>query len=161
MSKLRRADRKITDPAEIERLLQIARYATVALADGAEPYLVTLSCGYDAARRRLCFHVAPKGRKLDVIVANARGCATVIEDLGYQAGQCKHHFRSVVMTGTLRVLTDPGDIRAAMLTLIGQLESPADTADIWQRNRLDDPACLERFRALVFDIESVTAKAGS
>ena len=69
---MRREDRAITDPAEIDRILSEARYATVALADGAEPYVVTLSCGYDARRRQLCFHVAPAGRKLDIISRNPR-----------------------------------------------------------------------------------------
>ena len=54
---LRRADREITDPAEIDRILSAAKYATIALADGAQPYVVTLSCGFDAGRQRLCFHV--------------------------------------------------------------------------------------------------------
>ncbi len=48
---MRRTDREITDAAEIDRLLSQARFATIALADGDEPYVVTLSCGFDAAQQ--------------------------------------------------------------------------------------------------------------
>ncbi|MDP1795064.1 MAG: pyridoxamine 5'-phosphate oxidase family protein [Acidimicrobiales bacterium] len=157
---MRRSDREITDSAEIDRLLSGARYATIALVDGDEPYVVTLSCGYDAAQRNLCFHVAPTGRKLDVIASNPKACATIVADLGYKDGACAHPFESVVMTGTVRVLDDPEEIRAGMRVLIGQLESAGDTAAIFARNKLDTDDALERFRMLVFQIEEITAKAG-
>lgn len=157
---LRRADREITDPAEIDRILSAAKYATIALADGAQPYVVTLSCGFDAGRQRLCFHVAPTGRKLDIIADNPLACVTVIEDRGYLAGECAHPFGSVVLFGRMRVLEDPEDVRAAMRTLIGQLESAADESAIWERNELDTAKALERFRMLVFQIDDVSAKFG-
>jgi uncharacterized protein len=157
---LRRSDLEITDSAHIDRILASAKYATVALADGDAPYLVTLSCGYDPAERRLCFHVAPKGRKLDIIAKNPRGGATVVADLGYKVGECAHPYESVVMTGRLRLLEDPEEVRAAMRTLIGQLESADDEAVIWERNSLDTAEGLVRFRMLVFDIEDLSAKTG-
>jgi nitroimidazol reductase NimA-like FMN-containing flavoprotein (pyridoxamine 5'-phosphate oxidase superfamily) len=157
---MRRTDREITEAAEIDRLLSQARYATIALADGDEPYIVTLSCGYDAANSRLCFHVAPEGRKLDVIARNPKACATVVADLGYKSGECAHPFESVVMTGTMRMLEDPQDIRAGMRVLIGQLESVEDAEAVFARNKLDSDEGLKRFRLLVFEIEGLTAKRG-
>jgi nitroimidazol reductase NimA-like FMN-containing flavoprotein (pyridoxamine 5'-phosphate oxidase superfamily) len=157
---IRRTDREITDAAEIDRLLAQARYATIALADEGEPYVVTLSCGYDAAGQRLCFHVAPLGRKLDIIARNPKACATVIADLGYKDGECAHPFESVVMTGTMRLLEDPDEIRAGMRVLIGQLESTSGAEEIYARNNLDSADALKRFRLLVFEIEDRTAKSG-
>jgi nitroimidazol reductase NimA-like FMN-containing flavoprotein (pyridoxamine 5'-phosphate oxidase superfamily) len=157
---LRRYDLEITDAEHIERLLHGARYATIALADGSQPYIVTLSCGYDAAKRRLCFHVAPKGRKLDIIADNPRACAIVIAEQGYLAGQCAHPYESVVLSGRLRLLEDAADVRAAMRTLIGQLESPDDGAALWERHDLDNDEALVRFRMLVFEIEDLSAKSG-
>jgi nitroimidazol reductase NimA-like FMN-containing flavoprotein (pyridoxamine 5'-phosphate oxidase superfamily) len=157
---MRRTDREITEAAEIDRLLSQARYATIALADGDEPYIVTLSCGYDAANGRLCFHVATAGRKLDVIARNPKACATVVADLGYKSGECAHPFESVVMTGTMRLLEDPQDIRAGMRVLIGQLESVEDAEAVFARNKLDSDEGLKRFRLLVFEIEGLTAKRG-
>jgi hypothetical protein len=157
---LRRHDLQITDPAEIDRLLLTAKYATVALVDGAQPYAVTLSCGYDSATHRLCFHVAPGGRKLDLIAKNPLACATVVGDLGYRHGECAHPYESVVMFGRMRVLEEPNEVRAAMRTLISQLESPDAEAKVWERNRLDTPEALQRFRMLVFEIDDLTAKTG-
>jgi hypothetical protein len=157
---LRRHDLQITDPAQIDRILTSARHATIALADGDQPYLVTLSHGYDAARNRLCFHVALKGRKLELIAKNPLACATVVSDLGYEAGKCEHPYESVVLFGRMRVLEDSDDIRVAMRTLIGQLESAENGSAIWARNNLDSDGAITRFRMLVFEIDGVTAKSG-
>lgn len=157
---LRRSDLGITDHTEIERILSDARYATIALADGDEPYVVTLSCGYDAAARRLCFHVAESGRKLDIIARNPKACATVVGDLGYLHGACAHPYESVVASGRMRVLDDPHDIRCAMRVLIGQLETAEDAEEIFARHELDDAATLRRFRLLVLEIDSMSAKRG-
>lgn len=157
---IRREDREITDPAHIERILSEAHFATVGLADGDEPYVVTLSCGYDAPGKRLCFHVAPAGRKLDIIARHPRACVTVVEDLGYKTGECAHPFRSVVMEGRMRLVTDSAETRQAMRVLIGQLESAEDGERVYARNKLDDNASLERFRMLVFEIDEMSAKEG-
>ncbi len=157
---LRREDRAITDPAEIDRILSAARFATIALADAGEPYVVTLSCGYDAVQGRLCFHVAPEGRKLDIIQRNPRACVTVVEDLGYKLGECAHPFRSVVMEGRMRLVSAPDEMRETMRVLIGQLEAPEDAAEVYSRNNLDDDGALVRFRMLVFEIENMTGKEG-
>jgi nitroimidazol reductase NimA-like FMN-containing flavoprotein (pyridoxamine 5'-phosphate oxidase superfamily) len=160
MHPLRRTDREIADSAVIDRILSNAKFATIALADESQPYLVTLSCGYDTVRNRLCFHAARVGRKLDLIAANPRACATVVGDLGYRNGECAHGYESVVMFGTMRVIDDLGEAREAMRCLIGQLESAADAAEIWQRNELDADTGMRRCRMLVFEIEGFTAKAG-
>ena len=157
---LRRNDLEITDAEQIERLLHAARYATVALADGAQPYLVTLSCGYESARRRLCFHVAPKGRKLDIIAANPLACATIVADKGYLKGECAHPYDSVVAFGRMRVLEDAGEVRGAMRTLMAQLESPEAQVALWKKHDLDTDAALSRFRMLVFEIDDLSAKSG-
>jgi nitroimidazol reductase NimA-like FMN-containing flavoprotein (pyridoxamine 5'-phosphate oxidase superfamily) len=157
---LRRHDLQITDPVEIDRILLAARYATIALNDGAQPYIVTLSCGYDATHQRLCFHVARAGRKLDIISSNPLACATVIGDLGYKDGECAHPYESVVLFGRMRLLTDPSEVRSAMRVLIAQLESLDAEAEIWNRNQLDSPEALDRFRMLVLEIDGLTAKTG-
>ena len=157
---LRRSDLAITDQARIDGILSEARYATIALADGDRPYVVTLSCGYDSAARRLCFHVASQGRKLDIIARNPKACATVVRDRGYLHGECAHPYESVVMSGRMSLLDDPEDVRDAMRTLIGQLESPDAAAAIFDKHGLSADAALGRFRVLTFRIDSMTAKSG-
>lgn len=156
---VRRKDREITDGAVVDEILAAGKYATIALA-GDEPYLVTLSYGYDAESSRLCFYAATAGHKLDLIAADPRACATVVDDGGYNAGECEHFYRSVVMRGRMRVVTQPDEVRAAMRVLIGHLEAQPDVEKIWERTHLDTEKRLGTFHALVFEIESVTAKQG-
>jgi len=157
---MRRHDREISGQDEIDAILRGGKWTTVALADEDGPYAVTLSYGYDPDRRRLCFHAAHAGRKLDAIARDPRACATVVRDLGYSAGACEHPFESVVMTGTMRVVDDPDDRREAMRTLIGGLEGDGGIDSVWERNGLDSETPFRRMSVLVFEIERMTAKRG-
>lgn len=153
---MRRHDREITDGATIQRILTSSRYTTIAIA-GDDPYLVTMSYGYDPELRRMCFHVAKEGKKLQRIALDARGCASVVEDLGYKRGECAHPYRSAVAFGKFRVVTDREDARRAMRTLLTQLEGDDGS---WEAMGLDNEERFDSFTVLVFDIESVSAKEG-
>ena len=155
---IRRTDREITDPAEIESVLRRGRYCTLALVDNGEPYVVTLSYGYDNATRCFYFHVAPEGHKLDIIAREPRACGTVVIDGGYVNGECEHPFESVVLRGALRLVTDDGEKRHALMTLVAHLEDEPEA--YWQSRSwtLDDR--LGRFAALCLEVDSVTAKRG-
>jgi nitroimidazol reductase NimA-like FMN-containing flavoprotein (pyridoxamine 5'-phosphate oxidase superfamily) len=156
---LKRADRELTEPEDIARILRDGKYATIAMVHDGEPYLVTLSYGWDPTANALFFHMAQSGRKIDALAADPRVCATVIADGGYVVGQCKHEYRSVVMTGTIRVLTDPAEARAGMRVLIGALEDEIDP--LWARYNLDGEKQWGRLSIARLDIEAITGKAGS
>ena len=160
MSHIRRKDREIHDTADIDGILRAGRFVVVALADGDEPYAVTLSYGYDAEKRRLCFHAATAGRKLDIIARNPLACATVVVDNGYKVGECAHPYRSVVMTGRMRALEEPDEARDAMRVLVDHLESEQASEEIWDRNGLTDDAAFTRITMLEFSIETLCAKQG-
>lgn len=154
---LRRMDREITDPLEIGSVLARGRVATISMCQDGEPYLVTLSYGYDAERNALYSHVATSGRKLDAIAADPRVCGTVVVDLGYQHGECKHLYESVVFTGRMSLVEDPEEARHGMSVLIGHLED--DPKDVWERQALDREETWRRLRVVRLDIEELTAKA--
>lgn len=156
---VRRTDRELTDPSDLTSVLLQGRFATIAMCHAGEPYLVTLSYGYDAERSALYFHVAPTGRKLDALAENDRVCATVILDGGYEQGACRHHYVSVVLTGRMAVVRDADEARHGMRVLLGQLEN--DPEQVWEHNRLDAAAVYERMLVARLDVESVTGKAGS
>jgi len=160
VSQLRLKDREITDPVVIDQILGAGRFVTIALCDGTDPYVVTLSYGYDAPGRRLCFHSARAGRKADIIAANPRACATVVVDRGYAHGECAHPYRSVVMTGHMRVIDDTAEAREAMRVLALHLEGPDQMQEVWNRNGLADDAAFGRVSMLEFRIESLCAKQG-
>lgn len=111
---VRRGDRELTDLADLEAVLERGRYASIAMARlahglaivSAEPYLVTLSYGYDSETYAMYFHTAVEGLKHEFIKANPNVCATVVLDEGYLSGECAHEYASVVVRGRLGVVSD-------------------------------------------------------
>ena len=63
---VRRKDREITDTAALKEVLKSTKYVTIALCMDNEPYLVSLSHGYDETRNCLYFHCANEGKKTHV-----------------------------------------------------------------------------------------------
>jgi nitroimidazol reductase NimA-like FMN-containing flavoprotein (pyridoxamine 5'-phosphate oxidase superfamily) len=120
---IRRTDREIADPVELDSILRAGRYMTVALCARGEPYVVTLSYGWEASARRCWFHCAPKGRKIDAIRENPAVCATVIDDRGYRAGECLHAYRSAVLWGRISIVQDPAEKRHGLSILFSHLET--------------------------------------
>jgi hypothetical protein len=156
---VRRQDRAIADPLEADAIIRSGRYVAIALVDGEEPYVVTMSYGYDDGANRLYFHVAKEGHKLDIIARNPRACGTIVEENGYTTGKCKHPYKSVVVRGTMRVVTDPEEQRHALRVLVGHQED--EPAEYWAARGLDEERHYGRFTALAFEIEHITAKQGS
>jgi hypothetical protein len=156
---LRRTDRAIADPLEVDALIRSGRYCAIALVDGEEPYVVTMNYGYDDSANRLYFHVAKQGHKLDIIAHNPRACATIVEEHGYTTGACEHPYKSVVLRGMMRVVVDLDEQRRALRVLVGHQEDEPEV--YWASRGLDEERHYGRFTALAFEIEHITAKEGS
>lgn len=152
-------EREIQNPSEITSVLTAGRFATIAMARGNEPYLVTLSYGYDAEANALYFHSAHEGLKLEFLAANPHVCATVIIDRGYRDGMCSHSYSSVVMTGTMGLVDDPEARRHGMRKMTEQLES--HPAKVYAKHKLDGDAVYKRMAVLKLQIETIRGKAGS
>jgi uncharacterized protein len=121
-ARMRRKEKEIRDAAELDRILGEASHVTLAMCDGDRPYLVTMSHGYDAGRRCLYFHCAPRGRKLDVLAANPSVYGQAFLDLGYQHGSCDHLFETVQFEGVVTLVADAAEKRHALEVMIRQLE---------------------------------------
>jgi nitroimidazol reductase NimA-like FMN-containing flavoprotein (pyridoxamine 5'-phosphate oxidase superfamily) len=121
-----RPNREINDKEELLRILKDGKYATLSLCRDNEPYIVTLSCGYDEQSNALYFHCANEGLKLDFIKANSLVCATIIEDGGYISGECGHWYKTIVFWGKIKIIDDLAEKKEAMKILLNQLET--DTA---------------------------------
>lgn len=156
---VRRTDRELSEPAEIDSVLRRGRFAAIAMCHDGAPYVVTLSYGFDQTRRALYFHVARAGRKLDALSADPRVCATVVIDGGYEQGACKHHYESVVIDGRMTLVTDVEEARHGMGVLVGHLED--EPAPVRERNGLDGNEAYERVHIARLDIEHIAGKAGS
>ncbi len=109
---MRRADREVTERAEIDAILNAALVCRLAFALGDEPYLVPLSFGYDGTS--LYFHTAASGKKVDCIAANPRVCFEVEHNVRLvthpkRACGWSFSFESVVGYGVVRELRSAAD----------------------------------------------------
>jgi len=152
---VRRTDREIVDADEINAILRSGKFATIAMAREDEPYVVSLSYGYDEAISSLYFHCARDGRKIDILRENPKVCATVILDDGYVDGNCEHVFKSVVIHGTMHIIEDIDDKRHALRVLLGHLESNPHTH---LEKSLPDDEAYRKVGVLQLCIVEMTAK---
>lgn len=132
----KRKRNEIIDEAEKQALLKWGNHVTIALCKANEPYLVTLSYGYDTERDALYFHCANKGDKLDFIRHNPAACATLIKDNGYLETKCDHDYRTLIIRGSLSIVDDLAEKKHGLQVLLNHLER--DPQPIFERNIKDD-----------------------
>ncbi|HLP04122.1 MAG TPA: pyridoxamine 5'-phosphate oxidase family protein [Paludibacter sp.] len=154
---INRPDREVVSDFEIRELLLNGKFCVVSMCRNEEPYVVTLSYGYDPASKCLYMHCAPEGMKIDFIRANPRVCGTVIEDGGYVAGECAHNYRTVVFRGKMSVVVDPEEKRHGMEILLKQLEK---NPRVVEQKMLKSEGYFGRMGVLKIEIDSIRAKAG-
>ena len=124
---VRRKDREITDPAEMRQVLKATKYVTVALCMNNEPYLISLSHGYDETKNCIYFHCAPEGKKLVYAKANNRVWGQVVLDFGV-TDECDYAYTSVQFAGKIRLIEDLEEKRHGMEVLVRQVSlSPRET----------------------------------
>jgi uncharacterized protein len=140
---------------EIQTLLRWGNHVTIALCDNNEPYIVTLSYGYDSDRKALYFHCANKGDKLDFIRRNPQVCATLIKDNGYLDTRCDHDYETLVIRGKLGIIGDLEEKKHALRVLLDHLER--NPQPIFDRNIKDDSS-YNSVTMLRLDMESVIGK---
>lgn len=123
---MRRADRQVTDSAELRDILTRADCCHLALVDAGAPYLVTMNFGFlwEGPLPVLYFHCAPQGRKLDILRADPRVCFSVDLDhelvLGTNDSHCTMRYTSLVGTGTVVFVTDPAEKKQGLDRIMAQ-----------------------------------------
>ncbi|MHA1985315.1 MAG: pyridoxamine 5'-phosphate oxidase family protein, partial [Promethearchaeota archaeon] len=125
---IRRKEKEITDEREILGILKNGRYTSISMSNENEPYIITLSYGYDQVKNALYFHCG-EGQKIDFIKYNPNVCGTIIEDNGYQE-DCIQAFRSIVYRGKITIATELEEKKHGFEILIDHLEKkPSETKD--------------------------------
>jgi len=71
---------------------------TIAMSLSDEPYLATLSHGYDENRNCVYFTVPPRERRWRYFGESTR-LGQALEDNGYQQGSCDHLYRTTQFYG--------------------------------------------------------------
>lgn len=152
-----RPNREITDSQEILEILRKGKYATISMCRSNEPYIVTLSYGFDKENNALFFHCSPQGLKMDFIKANPLVCATIMEDGGYIANECGHHYRSVVFWGKMEILKELDEKKHGMSVLLHHLES---SPDVIKEKALKSEAFYSKMEVLKLSIDQIHGKMG-
>lgn len=122
MHSLRRRDKEITDEGEIKGVLREAEHVTIAMSISDEPYLATLSHGYDGDRNCIYFHCANEGKKVEILRANPRVWGQALVDNDYQQGSCDHLYRTVQFSGRVTFVNDQGEKEHALSVMIRHLD---------------------------------------
>lgn len=153
----RRSEKEITDKAELNRILKEGKYAVIGMAKDNEPYVVSLSYGYDEADGSLFFHCSLVGEKIDYLKANPNVCATVIEDRGYIRGKCEHIYSSLLIRGTMHVLQSIAEKSHGLQVLVRHLEND----DAVLREYITSDQSYDKVSILKLKIASVVGKRHS
>jgi nitroimidazol reductase NimA-like FMN-containing flavoprotein (pyridoxamine 5'-phosphate oxidase superfamily) len=119
---VRRKDREIVDISELIEIIARNKYATLGLCYNNEPYVVTLTYGYDKNAKALYFHCSKEGLKLDFINKNPNVCLTIIEDNGFESKTCNHPYKSIIIRGKIEFINDIDQANEAIKLMIDQLE---------------------------------------
>ena len=119
---VKRKDKEITDSGTLKMVLKATKYVTLALSKDNEPYLVSLSHGYDEGRNCIYFHCASVGKKLDYLRSNNLVWGQALLDYGYAEGKCDHLYASVHFRGKVAFIDDLGEKRAAIGCMMKQVD---------------------------------------
>jgi nitroimidazol reductase NimA-like FMN-containing flavoprotein (pyridoxamine 5'-phosphate oxidase superfamily) len=122
MRSLRRKEKAIKTQDEMVAILENAKYITVAMCLDSEPYLATLSHGYDRERNCLYFHCAQEGKKVDILQQNSVVWGQALLDKGYVQGACDHLFATTQFMGKVTFVVELAEKRHALEVMIEGLE---------------------------------------
>lgn len=119
---MRRKEKQITKTADIEQILKQGQVCRLGFVNKNVPYIVPMNYGYQD--QALYFHSAPAGRKIDLIRANPLVCFEVDElvKMNKAARACDWgvSFKSVIGTGTARILETPAEKKAGLDIIMAQ-----------------------------------------
>lgn len=148
-------DKEILDESQIYEILKKGKIISLALCNGDQPYIVTLSYGLDLENQIIYMHCADKGLKIDFIHHNSAVCATVIEDHGYVLKDCTQHYRSLVIWGKVRIVEELAEKKHAFAVLFRHLEGEKEEMSAKMASEKD---AYQSVGVLRLDIEQIDAK---
>jgi nitroimidazol reductase NimA-like FMN-containing flavoprotein (pyridoxamine 5'-phosphate oxidase superfamily) len=154
MTGIRRKDKELTDTTEMKRILKAAKYVTVALCMDNEPYLATLSHGYDEEKNCLYFHCAKEGKKVEILHANNRVWGQALVDRGYVQGACDHLYATTQFKGRVTFVDDIVEKEHALKLMVESLDDNPE--ELVKKQLL--PQSVQRVKIGRIDIEYMSGK---
>jgi len=119
---IRRKDKELTDLRELKENLKTTHYVTLAMCLKDEPYLVTISHGYDQEKNCIYFHCAEEGKKIDLLKENNLIWGQALKDYGYVQGKCDQLYSTTQFRGKVTFVEDAIEKEHSLLVLIKSLE---------------------------------------
>ncbi len=123
MKGIRRKEKAIENKEEIIAIIQKAQYVTVAMSVKDEPYLVTLSHGYDVENYCIYFHCASEGKKIEILKENPIVWGQALIDNGYVQGACDHLYATAQFRGRVTFVKDFEEKEHALKIMIHGIDS--------------------------------------
>ena len=151
---MRRKEQLLSKDETIEILNSNTSGVLGVTGDDGYPYTVPLS--YIYKDNKLFFHCAMEGHKIDSIKINDKVTFCVIDKVEVVQVSFTTHFRSVVVFGRARILTDDNERRYAM-DIIVQKYSP----DYIPESRQAIESSWARLCLVEVKIEHMTGKAAT
>jgi len=153
---MQKKEREIIDKRIIMEILKNGKFSTISMCRNDEPYIVTLSYGFDETFNCLYFHSAQNGLKLEYLKENKKICGTILEDLGYVKSACSHKYSSIVFGGDMTIVKDLDEKKHAFDIMLKHLEdNPSKLKKRFFKNdKSYNNTCL-----LKLEIISITGKA--
>ena len=148
-------DREILDEQTIYGILKKGKIITFALCDNNQPYAISMSYGYDKENQCIYVHCSKSGLKMEFIKKNPNVCATVIEDHGYKVNDCSQFYRSLVIWGKLKLVSELSEKKHGFKILFTHLEGENETMSTKMTGPDDD---YNSVGMLKFEIEHIDAK---
>ena len=126
MRGIRRKEKAITDKKILKKILTEVAYITVALCRDNQPYLVSLSHGYDPDKNCIYFHCASEGKKMDYLKENNVVWGQAIVDKGYIQGACDHLYATTQFKGKVTFVKEFEEKKEALTNMVHKLDDAPD-----------------------------------
>lgn len=148
---MRRSAQQLSEAESIDILRRGTSGVLAVQGDGGYPYAVPLS--YLHAERRLYFHCATSGHKLDALARDARASFCVIDRDEVLPERFTTAYRSVIVFGRARILNDAGEKRRA-IELLTEKYAP----EYMTEGRREIERTFSRFHIIGLTIEHMSGK---
>lgn len=148
---MRRRKQLLPEEKSVSILERMTSGVLAVMGDNGYPYAVPLSYVY--CDGKLYFHSAKTGHKIEAIIRNEKVSFCVIEQDNVVPEEYTTYFRSVIVFGKARILTDDKEKRKAM-EILAEKYSPSQ-----QEGRLQEiEKSFKHFVMIELLVESMTGK---
>jgi nitroimidazol reductase NimA-like FMN-containing flavoprotein (pyridoxamine 5'-phosphate oxidase superfamily) len=149
---MRKKDKEITDPKEIENIISTNKICRIALCDNDTPYIVPMNFGYKG--NKILLHTGKAGKKIDIIKKNNKVCFEITDSIeiiqAENACDFSTKYRCVIGFGTIKIVNDLDRKKEALQIIMKQHTNKND----WQF----PDAIVSKTMIFEINIESLTGK---